>query len=631
MKNEILQILKKYWGYPAFRESQEEIILSALNGLDTLALLPTGGGKSICFQIPVLAKEGMGIVVSPLIALMNDQVRQLKDRGISAVAISSSISFKEIDLILENAANGHYKFLYLSPERLKNEMFLARIKRMNINLLAVDEAHCISQWGYDFRPAYLQIAELREILQSAGLIALTATATPKVVEDIQEKLNFKNGRLIQKSFYRSNLHYNVLKTEQKWTNTLDILKRIPGSGIIYSRNRKNTVEIANWLQKCGVSADYYHAGLSNAERERKQGEWINNKIRIIVSTNAFGMGIDKPDVRTVIHLELPDSLESYFQEAGRGGRDEEKAYSVVIVDPSDVDRLKARYIDTFPDLNFIRRLYQALGNYLQLALGSGENQSFDFEIEEFSKQYSFPILKTFQSLKILERESYLVLNEGFNQSSKILFKADRTAIYDYQLRNPSMDALIKLLFRSYGGLELEYTSISEWLISKRLNSSREKLRKALKQLKQQGIIDYLPAKEKSQIILLKARAKTKFLTISDENLKDRFESLEEKIQSVIDFVLIEDVCRSKILLKYFGEEKNEDCGNCDVCRRKSSSKIKKSDLENRILEILSKSEIPFSKLLEELNLAQSAVVEPIRKMLDEGIVEENDGLLKRII
>ena len=477
-------------------------------------------------------------------------------------------------------------------------------------------------------PANKPITTLTQI---AIVIALTATATPKVVDDIQEKLNFKNGQLIQKSFYRSNLHYNILKTEQKWTNTLDILKRIPGSGIIYSRNRKNTVEISNWLQKCGVSADYYHAGLSSTERERKQDEWINNKIRIIVSTNAFGMGIDKPDVRTVIHLELPDSLESYFQEAGRGGRDEEKAYSVVIVDPSDVDRLKGRYLDNFPDLRFIRRLYQALGNYLQLALGSGENQSFDFEIEEFSKQYSFPLLKAFQSLKILERESYLSLNDGFNQTSKILFKVDRTAIYDYQLRNPSMAALIKLLFRSYGGLELEYTSISEWLISKRLNSSKGKVTKALFQLQKQGIIEYLPGKEKSQIILLKPRAKTDFLTISDANLKDRFESLKEKIQSVIDFVNIEDLCRSKILLKYFGEEKPEDCGNCDVCRRNSKSKIKKGEIEKFILKKLAEGEIQISQLIEELDLGQSAVIEQIRTMLDKGLIDENDGLLKRII
>lgn len=629
MKNEILQILKRYWGYNSFRESQESIILSVLEGNDTLALLPTGGGKSICFQVPILSKEGMGIVVSPLIALMNDQVRQLKIRGISAVSISSAMTAKEIDLVLENAANGHYKFLYLSPERLKNEMLLARIKRMNINLLAIDEAHCISQWGYDFRPSYLQISELREILPKVPLIALTATATPQVVQDIQDKLEFKKNQVIQKSFYRDNLHYNILKTEQKWTNTLDILKRIPGSGIIYSRNRKNTVEIANWLQKSSVSADYYHAGLSSAERERKQEAWINNEIRIIVSTNAFGMGIDKPDVRSVIHLELPDSLESYFQEAGRGGRDEKTAYSIVIVDPSDVNRLKNRYIDTFPDLSFIRKVYEAIGNFLQLALGSGENQSFDFEIEEFSKQYTFPILKTFQSLKILERESYLSLNEGFNQSSKIFFKANRTAIYDYQLRNKSMDSLIKLLFRSYGGLEIEYTSISEWLISKRLNTPKEKVIKALVQLKQQGIIDYLPGKDKSQIILLRARVKSEFLTISNENLRDRFKSLKEKIEAVVDFVESEDRCRSNILLNYFGEDKTSDCGNCDVCRRKSQANLKKDHLETEILKKISGNEIDINLLLKDLPFPQNTVIEQIRKMVDKGLLMEHDGLIKQ--
>lgn len=630
MKTEILQILKRYWGYNSFRESQEGIILSILEGNDTLALLPTGGGKSICFQVPILSKEGMGIVVSPLIALMNDQVRQLKNRGISAVAISSAMTNKEIDIVLENSANGHYKFLYLSPERLKNEMVLARVKRMKINLLAIDEAHCISQWGYDFRPSYLQISELREILPEVPIMALTATATPVVVQDIQDKLKFRKNQVIQKSFYRDNLHYNILKTEQKWTNTLDILKRIPGSGIIYSRNRKNTVEIANWLQKCSVSADYYHAGLSSSERERKQEAWINNEIRIIVSTNAFGMGIDKPDVRTVIHLELPDSIESYFQEAGRGGRDEKTAYSIVIVDPSDVDRLRNRYIETFPDLAFIRKAYQAMGNYLQLALGSGENQSFDFEIEEFSKQYNFPILKTFQALKILERESYISLNEGFNQSSKVLFKASRTAIYDFQLRNSSMDGLIKLLFRSYGGLEIEYTSISEWLISKRLNSPKAQVIKALQQLKQQGILDYLPGKDKPQIILLKARAKSEFLTISNKNLKDRFESLKEKIEAVINFVESDDRCRSKILLEYFGEKMANDCGNCDVCRRKNQSQIKKGNIKVEILKKISTDVIPINQLLTDLEFPQDTVIEQIRSMVDEGLIEERNGLLRQI-
>lgn len=631
MKEEILQILKRYWGYNSFRESQEDIIFSILKGQDTLALLPTGGGKSICFQVPILKLDGIGIVVSPLIALMNDQVRQLKNRGISAVSISSAMTNKEIDLILENSVNGKYKFLYLSPERLKNDMVQARMKRMNINLLAIDEAHCISQWGYDFRPSYLQISEIRKLLPEIPILALTATATPMVVEDIQDKLEFKKPRVFQKSFFRENLHYNILKTEQKWTQTLEILKRIKGTGIIYSRNRKNTVEIAQWLQKCGVSADFYHAGLSNLDRERKQEEWIENKTRIMVSTNAFGMGIDKADVRLVIHLELPDSLESYFQEAGRGGRDEKTAYSIVIVDPSDIERLENRYLNNFPDLAFIRRVYQALGNYLQLALGSGENQSFDFEIEDFTKQYGLPILKTFQSLKILERESYLSLNEGFNQSSKIWFKADRASIYDYQLRNSSMDGLIKLLFRSYGGLELEFTSINEWLIAKRLKSSKAKVILALSQLKNQGLIDYIPAKEKPQIIILKPRSKSDFLNISDENLKDRFESLKDRIHSVVNFVAEEELCRSRILLKYFGEEKSNDCGHCDICRKKNQKTWDTSKISKEILNKVSEGEIEISELFKQVSYPQQIVIEEIRKLIDQELIRESDGQLKLMV
>lgn len=624
MNVELLEILKEYWGHKAFRPAQEDIIESALASKDTLALLPTGGGKSICFQIPVMAQEGMGIVVSPLIALMNDQVLNLKNKGISAIAITSALSFREIDLALENAANGKYKFLYLSPERLKSEIVVERIKRMNVKLIAIDEAHCISQWGYDFRPSYLEIPKLRELLPEVPVLALTATATPKVVKDIQDKLAFKEGRLISKSFHRPNLHYNILKTERKWAKTLEIFNRIPGSGIIYSRNRKNTVEIADWLKKCGVSADYYHAGLDSLQRQQKQEDWLENKTRIMVCTNAFGMGIDKPDVRIVIHLELPDSLESYFQEAGRAGRDEQTAYSIVIVDPADVEILKGRYLNNYPDLKFVRKVYQALGNYLQLATGSGENDSFDFDLNAFTKQYGFPALKAYNTLKILEKEGILLLSENFGQASRLLFKADRTTIYDYQLRNPNVDALIKVLFRSYGGLDIEYTSINEWLIAQRLKSNQEKVIKALKQLHQQGMIDYIPGSKNARLNLLKARQKAEYLTISDENLKNRFEDLKSRIESVTNYVEDEETCRSRKLLLYFGENMAEDCGHCDVCRRRSSKSGNQNEIDSAILNLIHENPLLIEELVNGLAFNKEEILDRLRWLMDQNVVREEN-------
>ena len=415
-------ILKQYWGFDSFRPLQEDIIQSVLDGKDTLALLPTGGGKSICFQVPALVKEGICIVISPLIALMKDQVYNLQKRGIAAVAIFSGMHYKDIDRILDNCIYGNTKLLYLSPERLTSDLVRERIKKMKVSLIAVDEAHCISQWGYDFRPPYLQIAEIREYLPKVPIMALTATATPEVVKDIQEKLEFKRGEVFQQSFLRENLAYVVLEEEGKMEKLFKVLTGVRGSGLVYVRNRRKTKEIAMFLKKYRITADYYHAGLTNEERSQKQEAWINDKIRIIVATNAFGMGIDKPDVRVVVHMDLPDSLEAYFQEAGRAGRDGQKSYAVLLYNQGDKLDLERRFELSFPPLKEVRLTYQALGSYLQLAVGSGEGESYDFDLVEFSRVYGFSTVKTFNCLKVLERAGWIALSESIYIIRQVIYQ-----------------------------------------------------------------------------------------------------------------------------------------------------------------------------------------------------------------
>ncbi len=631
MRNKIHEILEQYWGYSSFRPLQEDIIHSVLNGKDTLALLPTGGGKSICFQVPVMAVEGIAIVISPLIALMDDQVQNLKKRGISAIALNSNLSYREIDLALENAVNGLYKFLYLSPERLQSDLVQERLKRMKVSLLAVDEAHCISQWGYDFRPPYLQIAEIRKLMPDAPILALTATATPAVVDDIQDKLDFREKNVFKRSFYRPNLHYNVLKTESKWSRTLQILKRIAGTAIIYARNRKHTVEIAHWLIQNGFSADYYHAGLEHGIRQQKQQKWLAGESRIMVCTNAFGMGIDKPDVRLVIHMELPDSLEAYFQEAGRGGRDGQTSYSVVVCGPADVHDLKSRSLDSFPDIQYIRKVYRALSNHLQLAIGAGENQNFAFDIQDFCKNYGLALLKTYQSLKIMEKEGLILLSEGFRQPSRLLLLADRTTLYDFQLRNPGLDPLIKTLVRSYGGLDVEYISINENLLASRLGTSPQKVETVLLQLKKQGLLDYLPKTDESSITLVQSRQAVEYLSISDENLSHRYEDLRKRVESVIYFIENDAHCRSRTLLEYFGERSTEDCGHCDVCRKRQRDTIgdqQMDKIQRSIIEYLkSKGATEPAQLVHDLAHPVEHITEIIRFMLDEELIGEKDGRL----
>ncbi len=629
--NKPLDILTQYWGYSSFRPSQEAIIQSVLDGHDTLALLPTGGGKSVCYQIPALCKEGICIVVSPLIALMKDQVYQLKQRNIPAVAIYSGMRYADIDRTLDNCIYGKTKLLYLSPERLMTEIAQERIKKMNVNLIAIDEAHCISQWGYDFRPSYLQIAELRELLPDVPVLALTATATSEVEQDIQEKLQFKDQRVFKTSFARDNLIYVVLKEENKFNKLLDILKKVKGSGVVYVRNRRKTKEIALFLQKKGISADFYHAGLNSDARSKKQDNWIQNKTRIIVSTNAFGMGIDKANVRVVVHIDLPDSLEAYFQEAGRGGRDGKKAYAVMLYNQTDKTRLETHYEQAFPAMDTVRQVYRALGSYFQLAVGSGMNQTYDFDIIEFTKRYKLNIVETFNSLKILEQAECIALSEAIFMPSQLQIRVTKDRLYDYQMRNARFDPILKTILRTYQGAFHGFIKIREKQLAEKLKLSRHNLSAALEKMQQDEVIDYLPQKDMPQLIFLHERVDADNLAIDHKRqkfLKDRY---YERIQKAIAYAE-KQACRSQLLLEYFDEKEALPCGKCDFCLERQKISVSKDEYANyktKIERLLRKEKLDLHALVDSFTpKRRNQVLKVVDYLLDEGIIDKDKGLLE---
>lgn len=596
---EIQNLLLKYWGYPDFRPKQKEIIQSVLDGKDALALLPTGGGKSICFQIPPMMSEGVCIVITPLIALMKDQIENLKKRGIKAVAIYSGMHSSEIELAYNSCYYGNCKFLYVSPERLTNEAFLENVRGFKVNLIAVDEAHCISQWGYDFRPSYLKIFEFRALLPKIPILALTATATPKVVIDIQSKLGFKHENLFQVSFNRANLTYVVIKEEDKLKKLSRLLKRTYGSVIIYVRNRRKSREISEYLNKNGFKSDYYHAGLDHKIRDKRQYQWKSGSKPIMVSTNAFGMGIDKADVRLVVHIDLPDNLESYFQEAGRAGRDEKSAWAVLLYENADIIQLKKNHELAFPYLNDIKNVYQALGNYCQLAVGSGKDVSFDFEIKEFSERFRFSPLLVFNSLKFLERAAYLKLNEGMMQSSKIYFYAKKEDLYKFQVENPHYDKFIKLIVRSYTGIFNEFTSINEVELSNRSGIDRARIQLLFEKLQQFEILKYIPQKVKPQIVFTTERIDKSRLYISKENYQVRKEEASKRLQSVLDYIQTTTHCRNIRLLSYFGEQDSRRCGKCDVCKERNKVNVSESEFD-KIVDIIRPILMEEPRFIQEL-------------------------------
>jgi ATP-dependent DNA helicase RecQ len=623
-----LEILQKYWGYDSFRPLQEEIVLSALEGRDTLALLPTGGGKSICFQVPAMCREGICLVVSPLIALMKDQVHNLDRRGIPAAAIYSGMHHRQIDMIFENACNGQYKFLYVSPERLQTPMARERIKRMNINLLAVDEAHCVSQWGYDFRPPYLQIPDLRKLIPKVPLLALTATATAEVLEDIQDKLGFRERNVFRQSFVRSNLSYSVLYEDKKRDKLIDILRRVPGTGIVYARSRGETKEIAHFLMQKGINADFYHAGLPGEERSAKQEAWVAGKTRIIVSTNAFGMGIDKPDVRIVVHMNLPDSLEGYFQEAGRGGRDGKKSYATLLYAPGDGAALRFHLQAAFPPMDLLRRVYQALGSHTQLAIGAGLGESFDFDLTNFCSVFKFDQAPTHAALRLLELEGWIFLSDASASPARAHITATREELYDYQIRNKQADTVLKTLLRAYPGMQSDYVDISEMAIARYAKLPVELVLQVLQTAQKEGIMLYEPRKEKPQLTFTRERVVAENLTIDLQKFNTRKQRAEERVERAILFAETRQ-CRSQQLLAYFGEPDSKACGICDVCTGRHKVELPASTFESyekKIREVLRHEPLPLEEILKAFSLKrQDAVSEVLNYLLDEGKLSLGEG------
>lgn len=625
-----IEVLKKYWGYNTFRPLQEDIIQSVLEGHDTLALMPTGGGKSICFQVPMLCQEGIGIVISPLIALMKDQVAQLRQRNVAAEAIYSGMYYKDIDRILDNCIYGKVKLLYLSPERLNTELAKVRLEQMNINLIAIDEAHCISQWGYDFRPAYLDIPNIKEIVPDIPMLAVTATATPEVVEDIQDKLEFKSGRVFQKSFMRNNLSYSVLQEEGKINKLVDILKRVKGSSVIYVRNRRQTKEVAHHLSRQGISASFYHAGLNTEDRSKRQDLWMQNKIRVMVSTNAFGMGIDKPDVRLVVHLELPDSLEAYFQEAGRAGRDGNKSYAVLLYNKSDRIKLEKHYENAFPSFDEIRRTYRALGSYYQLAVGSGEGRNFDFDIVKFTKTFQLDILRTLSCLKALEQAGWIMVSDVVFIPSSLKILVSKDTLYDYQLRHPKMDKLLKAILRTYQGAFKYPIKLREGQLARFLKTPVDALQKALKNLHKDQIIEYIPQKDSPQLLFLQERVDANNLAIDNQLYQFRKKRHYERISKSIQYAETPR-CRSEQLLAYFGETEAVPCGICDVCTGRTKVELDTDSFEKykeKIKLLLRKEQLSLKEIVDSFApKRRESVLKAIEYLMDEGFLEQKKDKL----
>jgi len=622
-----IEILQKYWGHQAFRPLQEDIISSVLEGKDSLALLPTGGGKSICFQVPALVKEGICIVVSPLIALMKDQVENLKSKGIEAIAIYAGMGKREIDILLDNCIYGKIKFLYLSPERLLSDLVRVRISYMNVNLIAVDEAHCISQWGYDFRPPYQQIAKLREILPDVPVLALTATATEFVRKDIVEKLEMKDPQVFVKSFARDNLSYVVFGQEDKYKKLIDICQKVKGTGLVYVRNRRETAEVANFINRNQIKADFYHAGLERDVRFLKQEEWKNNKTRIMVATNAFGMGIDKADVRFVVHLDLPESLEAYYQEAGRAGRDGKRSYGVLLANQSDVLGLESRYLDSFPTPDEIRKTYHYLGNYFQLAFGAGEGLTFTFDIADFCKRFNISVLKTISALKFLEHDGYLTLSESVFLPSRMMFIASHEDIYRFQIENKAYDGIIKTILRSHGGAFDGFVKINEADLAKKTGLSYKEIIALLNKLQAIELLTYAQQTDQPQLQYTRPRVDMDHFDLDVKYLELRKEILHKQINAVVAYAS-SNLCRSIQLLHYFDEHHATKCGVCDVClaeKRAENQSQMEEEIEFEIVSLLQQQPLSLDDLVINIkNGNEAGRIDAIRELLDAGKIK-TDG------
>ncbi len=618
------QILTRYWGYSSFRPLQEDIINSIMAGKDTLGLMPTGGGKSITFQIPALEKDGVCLVITPLISLMKDQVGRLKKKGIKASALYSGMSRSEIMITLDNCLYGDYKFLYVSPERTKTELFRAKFEKMKVSLLAVDEAHCISQWGYDFRPSYLSISDLREIHTEVPVLALTATATLDILDDIQDKLKFREKNVLRASFERKNLIYQAIKSDDKLHKLVRIVQDIHGSGIIYVRSRKSAREIAEELKRNRISATYYHAGLDYTQRDKRQDDWTKGSVRIIVATNAFGMGIDKAEVRFVLHYDIPDSVESYFQESGRAGRDNKDASTILLYNKNDKSRMDKRVRSNFPEIKEIKRIYEAIGNYFQIPVGGGKNLVLDFNIGEFASRFKLNMVVVYNSLKILEREGYLELTEEVRNPSRVHFLAARDDLYRFQVENRSFDGFIKLILRSYTGLFSEFVPIVESFLARKGNISTTLVEEYLKRLSSLKIISYIPGKRTPFIIYSEERLDKNNLAISHDKFVKRKEGFILRQKKMWDYVASKAKCRSQFLLDYFGEKDAPRCGKCDICTGRNDLGLSVYEFDLILEEMKNLLQIKNYKpevLVAKLNMEDDKVVKVIRFLLDNGKIK----------
>ncbi|SHN43056.1 ATP-dependent DNA helicase RecQ [Chitinophaga sp. CF418] len=615
-------ILKKYWGYTQFRPLQEEIIQSVSSGTDTLALLPTGGGKSICFQVPALLKEGVCIVVTPLIALMKDQVANLQKRNIPAVAIYAGMYYQDVERLLEEARRGKYKFLYVSPERLQSKRFLEYCDGMPVNLLAIDEAHCISQWGYDFRPAYLEIASIRTYFPGVPLLALTASATPKVQQDICEKLLMKQPAIFTKSFARHNLSYSVIEEDNKPEKLKHILQRVQGSAIVYCRNRKRTREVADMLEQSGIAATYYHAGLTGEERTVRQELWLNNRIRVMACTNAFGMGIDKPDVRVVIHYDATDGLESYYQEAGRAGRDEKKAYAVLMYQQQELTEMVRMMVLQFPEVTEIREVYQCLVNYLQVAVGSAEGVYYDFDINDFVRKFELNITTTYSALKILEQEGILQLSESVFMPSRVEFVISKQTLYDFTDMQPVFDALLQTLLRTYEGIFDTPVPIYERQVARLMRKPESQIIEWLQQLHQRRILKYNQRKEEPQLCFTQERVSAQHLRIDSARIKERMKVYKERLDAMLDYIRNKDVCRTQALVRYFGEKYTADCGICDVCIEKKKKPLEGKAAEEIAVQLMAQLQPEPTEWVDVCNrlssVKEDALLEVMQFLIAEG-------------
>ena len=625
------EILKTYWGYDNFRGIQEDIIRSIGAGCDTLGLMPTGGGKSITFQVPAMSKEGICLVVTPLIALMKDQVRNLRERGIKAQAIYSGMTREEILVALENCIFGDFKFLYISPERLATEIFLTKVRRMKVSMITVDESHCISQWGYDFRPAYLKIAEIRTLLPDVPVLALTATATPQVVDDIRQRLGFREGsQTFRMSFERKNLAYIVRHTNEKQAELLHILNRVAGCGIVYTRNRERTHEISDLLNEKGITATYYHAGLNNEVKDLRQKSWLTGECRIMVATNAFGMGIDKPDVRIVVHIDPPDSPEAYFQEAGRAGRDGQKAYAVLLFTPEDKRILLQRVPSTFPDKDYIRTVYEHVNYHFQMAMGDGLGCTFAFDIDKFCTNFKHFPVQADSALRILTRAGYLEYTDEQDNASRLIFTIHRDELYRIREQDADTERLINIILRSYTGLFTDYACISEDALATRSGMTRREVYETLLMLTRRRIVHYIPHRKTPYIVYTRERQEASRIHLSREVYEDRKESYSARIDAMAHYATSPDQCRSRMLLTYFGEKDGPDCRQCDVCLAQHASGLRTweyNDLKESILSQLKEQPVAPEELTVPPDKNRDKWVQVLRFLMSEEIIQQKDGLL----